>query len=60
MNNRFETKKGLILIKKLTKFLPLILGVGIIAVVVLVIHAMNKGKKARMKDSEKSDEKTVS
>jgi hypothetical protein len=38
MNNRFETKKGLILIKKLTKFLPLILGVAIIAVFLLGVN----------------------
>ena len=43
----------------LTAALITLAGVGIIAVVVLVIHAMNKGKKARMKDSEKSDEKAV-
>ncbi len=38
MNNRFETKQGLILIKKLTQFLPLILGVGIIAVFLLGVN----------------------
>ena len=43
----------------LTAALITLAGVGIIAVVVLVIHAMNKGKKARMKDNEKSDEKAV-
>ena len=32
MNNRFETKKGAYIFKKLVKFLPLVLGIAIIAV----------------------------